>query len=232
MQLHWPDPDFSGSKRARRSFALAIRITLSFLVLIWLVFALQWLTGLDLLRYGLRPRDPAGLVGLLTTPLLHANLAHLASNSLPLFIGGVAMLFLYPNSSVRVLPLLYLGSSLLAWTFARPSVHIGASGLVYGILTYVFVAGILRRDVRSVGVSLMVWFFYGSMVWGIFPVVPRMSWELHASGLVLGVLLAWVFRRWDRPPLKTYDWEDDEPEASHDEDAEQARTRDEDSRPW
>lgn len=209
MQLRWPDPDFAGSARAQRSFGLAIRVTLAFLILIWLIFGLQWLTGLDLLRFGLRPRDPAGLIGLLTTPLLHASLAHLVSNSLPLFVGGVALLFLYPNSSLRVLPLLYIGSAALAWTFARPSVHIGASGLVYGILTYVFVAGIVRRDVRSVGVSLMVWFFYGSMVWGVFPVVPRMSWELHASGLVLGAVLAYVYRGWDRPPLKTYEWEDE-----------------------
>ncbi len=210
MRLDMPDPDYSASGRARSNFRLAVKLSLGFVGLVWLMFGLQQLIGPQMTALGLRPRDPAGLLGLVTTPLLHGSFSHLLSNSLPLFVGGVAMLFLYPNSSLRVLPALYLGSAALAWTFARPSIHIGASGLVYGMLTYVFVAGILRRDLRSVGVSLMVWFFYGSMVWGVFPLAPRMSWELHASGLVLGLVLAFVYRRWDRPPIKRYDWEDED----------------------
>lgn len=225
MQLRVPDPGYTASARARTSFMLAVKLTLGFVVIVWLMFGIQTVVGPEMARLGLRPRDPGGLLGLLTTPLLHGSLAHLMSNTLPLFVGGVALLFLYPNSSLRVLPLLYLGSAALAWTFARPSVHIGASGLVYGILTYVFVAGILRRDLRSVGVSLMIWFFYGSLLWGVFPLISTMSWELHISGLILGLLLAFLYRDWDRPPLKTYDWEledeeDDDPswsESGHEE---------------
>lgn len=239
MQLRWPDPDYAASRRAQTSFRLAVKLTLGFVALLWGIHGFQALTGLDLTPLGLRPREWAGLTGLLTTPLLHGNFEHLVSNSMPLFIGGVAILFLYPNSALRVLPWLYLGSGALAWTFARPSIHIGASGLVYGILAYVFVAGVLRRDVRSVGVSLMVWFLYGSMIWGVFPLAPRMSWELHASGLVLGLVLAWVYRRWDRPPLKTYDWElEDEDDDDDDDLAEQHEGREkrwpdkEDDDPW
>ena len=216
MRLEIPDPAYTASRRSRQNFSLAVRLSLAFVALIWLIFLIEWLTGYSLAGFGLRPREPMGLLGLITTPLLHGGLAHISSNSLPLFVGGVAILFLYPNSSLRVLPLIYVGSAALAWTFARPSVHIGASGLVYGILAYVFVAGILRRDIRSVGVSLMVWFFYGSMIWGVLPAGRSMSWELHATGLFLGVLLAVVYRHWDRPPLKRYDWEDedDEPDDS------------------
>jgi membrane associated rhomboid family serine protease len=210
MQLRMPDPGYTSSARAKTSFVLAVKLALGFVALVWLVFGIQTIVGPEMTRFGLRPRDLGGLWGLLTTPLLHGSLGHIMSNTLPLFVGGVALLFLYPNSSLRVLPMIYLGSAALAWTFARPSVHIGASGLVYGILTYVFVAGILRRDLRSVGVSLMIWFFYGSMLWGVFPLMPRMSWELHASGLVLGLVLAWVYRDWDRPPVKTYDWESED----------------------
>jgi len=227
MQLRFPDPDYAASRRAQTSFKLAVKLTLGFVGLLWLIHAFQAVTGLSLVGLGLRPRDWAGLSGLLFTPLLHGNLEHLISNSMPVFIGGVALLFLYPNSALRVLPLLYFGTSALAWTFARPSIHIGASGLVYGMLTYVFVAGVLRRDVRSVGVSLMVWFLYGSMVWGVFPLAPRMSWELHASGLVLGLVLAWVYRDWDQPPLKTYEWEHED-EDDHQIDA----ADDEDDEPW
>lgn len=212
MQLRFPDPEHAGSRRAQSSFRLAVKLALGFVLLLWLIHVFQALTAVDLSRFGLRPRHWAGLSGVLFTPLLHGSFEHLISNTMPLFIGGVALLFLYPNSALRVLPLLYVGTSALAWTFARPNIHIGASGLVYGMLTYVFVAGVLRRDVRSVGVSLMVWFLYGSMVWGVFPVAPRMSWELHATGLVLGATLAWVYRGWDQPPVKTYDWEKEDEE--------------------
>lgn len=212
MDLRTPDPAFTASKRARKNFLLAVKLSAVMLVVVWLVFLFEQLTGLDLSRFGLRPRDGEGLLGLLTTPLLHANLAHITSNSIPLFVGGVAMLFLYPNSSLRALPVIYVGSAALAWVFARPSLHIGASGLVYGMLAFVFVSGILRRDLRSVGVSLMIWFFYGSMLWGVLPVQRGMSWELHASGMVIGVIMAFAFRNWDLPPLKRYAWEDEEHE--------------------
>ncbi|MEM1080587.1 MAG: rhomboid family intramembrane serine protease [Pseudomonadota bacterium] len=171
------------------------------------------LLDLNLIRFGLHPRDGMGLMGVVTTPLLHFNLSHIVSNSLPLLIGGTMMLYLFPNASVRALPVLYFGSSALAWLFARDSIHIGASGLIYGLLAFVFVSGILRRDMRSVGAALLIWFLYGSMIWGVLPAAPDMSWELHASGFVLGVWMAVVFRNWDRPPMKRYDWEDDDAEG-------------------
>ncbi|NBB91571.1 MAG: rhomboid family intramembrane serine protease [Gammaproteobacteria bacterium] len=207
MHLKRPDPEFTGSSRARRSFSLAMRLTAGFVAVMWAVFLFDSLTGLDLIRFGLRPREGVGLLGLATTPLLHAHLAHIASNTLPLFIGGVAMLFLYPNSALRSLPVMYVGSAALAWMFARPSVHIGASGLIYAILAFVFVSGILKRDLRSVGVSLMIWFLYGSMLWGVLPGAGSSSWELHASGMLIGVILAFVYRDHDLPPLKRYEWE-------------------------
>jgi len=213
MDLRTPDPAYTASKRARANFILAIKLSAIMVVIIWIVYLFEQLTGFDLSRFGLRPREGAGLLGLFTTPLLHGNLSHVASNSIPLFVGGVAMLFLYPNSSLRALPVIYVGSAALAWVFARPSIHIGASGLVYGMLAFVFVSGILRRDLRSVGVSLMIWFFYGSMLWGVLPVERGMSWELHASGMAMGVVMAFVFRRWDLPPLKRYGWEDEEHES-------------------
>lgn len=217
MHLDRPDPDYTGSSRARRNFALAMRLTAGFVAVMWAVFLFDNLTGLDLIRFGLRPREGVGLLGLATTPLLHAHFAHIASNTLPLFIGGVAMLFLYPGSALRSLPVMYVGSAALAWMFARPSVHIGASGLIYAILAFVFVSGILKRDLRSVGVSLLIWFLYGSMLWGVLPAAGSSSWELHASGMVIGVILAFVYRDQDIPPLKRYEWEEefeDEPGES------------------
>jgi membrane associated rhomboid family serine protease len=210
MQLHVPDPDYTGSARAIRSFWLAIRLVLGLLIVMWAVYGFELLLSIELSGFGLRPREGIGLLGLVTTPLLHGNFNHILSNSVPLFVGGVALLFLYPVAALRALPLIYFGSSGLAWLFARSSVHIGASGLVYGILAFVFVSGMLRRDVRSVGVSLMIWLLYGSMIWGVIPSVEGTSWELHLSGAMIGVIMAFLLKHHDRPPLKRYDWEDED----------------------
>jgi len=213
MQFRMPDPEYTASARSRANFLLAFRIVLGFVVVMWSVFFFDQLVELRLIRFGLRPRDGAGLLGVVTTPLLHYDFRHLASNTLPLLVGGTMLLFLYPNAALRVLPALYFGSGLLAWTFARASVHIGASGLIYGLLAFVFVSGVLRRDLRSIGAALLVWFLYGSMLWGILPGRPDMSWELHASGMLIGLAMAVRYRHFDHPPMKRYAWEDEpEPE--------------------
>jgi membrane associated rhomboid family serine protease len=101
----------------------------------------------------------------------------------------------------------------LVWLFGRSSVHLGASGLVYGLVSYLFMAGLLRRDRRAVAVSLLVVFMYGSLAWGVLPIQPGVSWETHASAAAIGVLLAFALRRFDNPPRKRYAWEDEIAEA-------------------
>lgn len=232
MRLKVPDPDYATSRRSRGNFVLALKLSFGYIALIWSVFIFDQVLNLGLVRFGLIPGHVEGLRGVLTAPLLHLNFPHIASNTLPLMIGGTAMLFLYPNSSLRALPVIYAGSGLLAWTFARESVHIGASGLVYGMLAYVFVAGVLRRDMRSVGTSIMIWFLYGSMVWGVMPTAPGTSWELHLTGALLGVVMAWVCRDWDHPPYKRYSWElEDEEEPAPWEDEDDFRIGRDDSSP-
>jgi len=210
MALGKPDPRCAQSRKAHANFRLAMKITLVFIGILWAVFILDTVFGLRLARFGLRPGSIPGLVGIITAPLLHGSFEHLLSNTVPLFVALTAALYLYPASLLRVLPLLWLGSGAMAWVIGRPSLHIGASGLIYGLLAYVFAGGILRRDLRGVSVSLLVGFLYGSMVWGVLPIRPNMSWEMHLSGAAIGFLLAVLYRRWDRIPLVHYDWEDDE----------------------
>jgi membrane associated rhomboid family serine protease len=210
MHISKPDPHFMSSKRAHRNFSLALKIALWVVLLLWFILIADSLLGLDLARFGLRPRQIPGLTGVFTAPLLHAGFEHLFSNTLPLLISLTAILYLYPASAMRVMPVIWMGSGLLAWFIGRPSLHFGASGFVYGLLAYVFIGGILRLDMRSVAVSVMVWFLYGSMIWGVLPIRPHMSWELHLSGAILGVALAIVYRRWDIAPAKRYAWEDDD----------------------
>lgn len=210
MHLGKPDPNFIASRRAQQNFKLALRIALLLTGFMWLILFLDYFLALELTRFGLRPGHLKGLIGLLTAPLLHSGVEHMFSNTAPLIVSMTTILYLYPRSSFKVIPIIWIGSGMLAWMIGRPSLHFGASGFVYGLLAFVFVSGILRLDMRSVAVSIMVWFLYGSMIWGVLPIRPNMSWELHLSGAILGVVLAIVFRHWDITPLKRYEWEDND----------------------
>lgn len=210
MALGKPDPRYTLSRRAQANFRLALKVALVFIGVLWTIFIFDTVFGLRLGRFGLRPGSAMGLIGVFTAPLLHANFQHILSNTLPLFIALTATLYLYPNAAIRVIPTIWIGSGVLAWLIGRPSLHYGASGLIYGLLAFVFMSGILRRDMRSISVSLLVGFLYGSMVWGVLPTRPQMSWEMHLSGALIGLLLAFVYRDLDRVPLLKYEWEEDD----------------------
>lgn len=210
MQLQKPDPSFTSSPKAKRNFLVALQAGLWMAGILWFITITDAYLDLNLGRFGLRPREVFGLWGILTAPLLHSGAEHMFSNTAPLIVSITTILYLYPNSSVRVIPMIWLGSGLLAWFIGRQSIHIGASGFIYGLLAYVFVSGMLRQDMRSIAVSLLVWFLYGSMIWGLLPIKPRMSWELHLTGAILGVAMALIYHKWDRVPIKRYDWEDDD----------------------
>src|SRR5450755_3617335 len=172
MQLHIPDPAHTGSERARANFRLAVKMVLGFVALIWLIQLLNWALDLGPEDFGVRPRELIGLPGILFAPLVHGGFGHLIANSPPLLVLGTTMLYLYPKSALRVLPVIYLGSGIAVWLFARSSSHVGASGLVYGLVSYIFVAGLIRRDTRAIAASLLVCFLYGTLAWGVLPIQP------------------------------------------------------------
>lgn len=209
MQVHIPDPAHTGSVQSRAEFRAACIVALAFVVVIVVIHALGSALGLGLQRFGVHPRDLFGLPGIVAAPLLHGDFAHLMSNALPLAVVGTAMLYLYPDASRIVLPAIYFGPGVAVWLFARDSVHIGASGLVYGLVCYVFVAGILRRDRRAIAASLLVAFMYGALVWGVLPIRIGVSWETHLAAALIGVALALLLRGRDIPPRKRYSWEDE-----------------------
>jgi membrane associated rhomboid family serine protease len=209
MQIHVLDPDYASSERARANFRLALKIALGFVALIWLIDIVNWALALELQRFGVRPRQSAGLPGILLAPLLHGGPVHLLANSLPLLVLGTGMLYLYPNSALTVLPAVYLGPGIAVWLFAERGVHVGSSGLVYGLVTYIFVAGLIRLDRRAIAASLLVAFLYGSMVWGVLPIRPGVSWQTHLAAALIGLALAIALRRLDIPPRKRYSWEDE-----------------------
>jgi len=210
MQVDIPDPEYTSSERSRANFWLAFKIALGFVALIWLIDMSSWALDLELRRFGVRPRTFAGLPGILLAPLLHSGPFHLVANSAPLLVLGTGILYLYPNSALKVLPAVYLGPGVAVWLLAAGGNHIGSSGLVYGLASYIFVAGVIRRDRRAIAAALLVAFLYGSMVWGVLPIQPGVSWETHLAAGLIGLALAVALRHLDIPPRKRYSWEDEE----------------------
>jgi membrane associated rhomboid family serine protease len=217
MRIDTPDPSWTASAQARANFRLAVVLALAFVALLWALLAAN--AALDVPPLGVRPRTPEGLAGVLVAPLSHAGLGHLAANSAPLVVLLVAMLHLYPQAAPAVLPWLYLGPGIAVWTFGRDALHAGASGLVYGLTAYVFVAGLIRRDRRAIAASLAVAFLYGYTVWGVLPIRRGDSWETHLAAAVLGIVLALWLRRRDVPPPVVYPWEGAGPEPPEDDPA-------------
>jgi membrane associated rhomboid family serine protease len=187
---------------------------LAFVALLWALKVLEVAAGLDLVPFGVFPRRLSGLGGVLLAPLIHGSWSHLVANSAPLLVLGTAVLYGYPRSARIVLPVVYLGAGLAVWLFARPSFHVGASGLGFGLLSFVFTIGVLRWERQAIALAMIVSFLYGSMIWGIFPYDASVSWETHLSGALIGIVLAFALKWFDPPrPRKRYSWEDEEQDA-------------------
>jgi len=192
-------------------FNQSLCIAAAFVALLAAIELLDRSLHLQLHHFGVYPLDPVGLRGILLAPLIHGSWYHLLSNGFALLVLGTTLLYGYPRASKPVLALVYIGSGIGVWLFARHSYHFGASGLAHGMMFFIFTTGILRRDKMSVALSLIVFLLYGNMLWSIFPQEPGISYESHFFGAVTGVLAAFLFRDYDpAPPVKTYDWEDEE----------------------
>jgi membrane associated rhomboid family serine protease len=181
----------------------------AFIVLLWIILIIQQTFSLNLpYELGLYPRKLSGLIGILTSPLIHGGYTHLFSNTLPVFLLSAGIIYFYPETAFKVLTIIYVFTGLLVWLFARSVYHIGASGLIYGFAAFLFFSGIFKRDNRSIGLSLLVTFLYGGMVWGILPGQPGISWESHFFGGLTGIICAFIFRKKDKH--YKYDWEAEE----------------------
>jgi len=201
------------TRKLRRSFFIAACFT----TVLWLIKLVEITFDMNLTQYGVYPLRASGLWGILWAPLIHGSLSHVFANTLPIIILGTALLYGYPRSAKIVIPIIYIGTGLGVWLFARSAYHIGASGLTLGMLLFVFTIGVLRWDKRAIALALIVSFLYGSAIWGIFPGDPQISYESHLFGAVIGVALAILFKTYDpAPPKKKYSWEDEEEDLEND----------------
>jgi len=176
-----------------------IYISTFILGLIWLVFGVDALLPINFLQYGIVPRSTNGLAGILFAPFLHANLPHIISNSIPLFVLTLSLFLFYEKQAVAVWLGVMLIGGMLVWLFAGlfsgPSVHVGASGVIYGLVAFFVASGIYRQSAKAILISIVVIIVYGSLIFGIFPSQPRVSWQGHLFGALAGLYMAYVFRK-------------------------------------
>lgn len=193
----------------KKKFLLSLFFPLLFVGLLWLIKISEIILNEDFSSFGLYPLQIKGLIGIITSPLIHGNLDHLIANSGPLLILGTALFYFYSKVSFKVIFLIYLMTGIWVWFGGRPSFHIGASGIVYGLAGFVFTSGIIIKNIRLLALSLLVVFLYGSMIWGIFPIDPKISYESHFLGLIAGVVLAFIYKN-EGPQPELPEWINEE----------------------
>lgn len=184
---------------------------LIFLFVLWVIKIFETQFNVSLHFLGVYPLDFDGIQGIITGPLIHGSFEHLASNSLSLLILVTALFFGYPNSVLKTISIVWLGSGIGTWLLARDAWHFGASGLTHGLFFFLLVASILRKDKRSVALMMIAFFMYGGMLMSIFPREVNVSFEYHLFGAIAGVIAAILFKDSD-PKLqeKVYEWEGEE----------------------
>ncbi len=196
----------------RKKFFLSIIIPFIVVFLMWLVKITEVLFETDFSSLGIYPLSIEGIPGILLSPFIHHDFNHLFNNTLPLFLLSVGLFYFYSEVALKVFLWTWFLTGLLVWLGGREAWHIGASGLIYGIASFLFFSGIIRKYFRLVALSLLVVFLYGEMVWGIFPgIYKNVSWESHMLGFFSGIALA-VWYRKEGPQMPVYEWmmEDDE----------------------
>ncbi len=180
---------------------------IAFVLLLWLIFAIEIRFGFNLNKLGVYPQKISGLVGVFFSPFIHSGISHLWHNTIPLFVLSTALFYFYRPIAFKVIIYGILLSGFLTWTFGRPSYHIGASGLIYVLASFIFFKGVFAKYYRLIALSLLVAFLYGSMIWNTLPLEVGVSWEGHLSGLIVGLVFALLFRKQIAKP-KRYVWEE------------------------
>lgn len=198
-------------------FFTAGYVGIALLVLMWSAFIYDWIFSANLYKWGVLPRSISGLWGILFSPFIHdqTDFGHIINNSAPILILSWALYYFYRKIANQILFISWIIGGLFVWIAARSSYHIGMSGVIYSLAFFIFFSGVFRKEAKVMAIALFVAFLYGSMIWGVFPLDPRISFEAHLFGAVVGVALAYFYRKEGETfKKKRYQFEiDDENEA-------------------
>lgn len=185
-----------------------IAFPLFFVWFLWFVYWLQIKYSFDFDVNGIYPRTFSGLQGIIFSPFIHADLNHLYNNSIPLLILLAALRYFYSRQFFEVIMYGILISGIITWIIGRNSYHIGASSLIYALVSFIFFKGIQTKYYRLVALSLTVIMVYGGLVWYVFPKVEeQISWEGHLGGLIAGFVLSILYKTPEYTKIVHYDWE-------------------------
>lgn len=193
-----------------------IGLPVFFVLLLWIIYWIQIRFDFDFYQHGIYPRDFSGLQGIFFSPFIHENLSHLYNNSIPLLVLLAALQYFYANQSLVVIGFGILFSGLITWLIGRENYHIGASGLIYVLVSFIFFKGIQTRYYRLVALSLTVILLYGGMIWYVFPEVDqKISWEGHLSGFITGLSMSFFYKIPEYAKPIIYEWQnpDFDPQA-------------------
>jgi len=205
-------------KEEKRRFYGSMLFPGLLVLVLWFIKLIEVGFQVSFSDFGLLPQTFTGLRGILLSPLLHADWAHLSSNSVPLFLLSSGLFYYYGNKAPVIFILCWLVTGLWVWIFAADTgTHIGASGVVYALATFHFTSGLLRREPRMMAFSLLVVFLYGSLVWGISPDFfpgKNISWQSHLLGGLAGIVIAFAYRG-EGPQRKIYQWDDEDDDIEY-----------------
>ncbi len=204
---------------AKESYNLRrLLFPLFLLIIVWLIKIWELLNNVNLTNLGVFPGKISGLKGILFSPLIHSDIAHLSANSIPLFVLTGGLFYFYRAIAWQTFLLNYFLCGFWLWFIGRPSYHIGASGIIYGLTAFLFFSGFFRRDNRLMAFSMLILFLYGGMIWGVFPYFfpnQNISFEAHLTGLISGIVLSIFFKN-KGPQRKKYSWEFEEEDDEND----------------
>ena len=220
------DPDLAAAPSVLLRFRRALNLSMATVIVLASVFFLQGRIG-DLEPYSIHPQHWDSLPAILTAPLLHGSLEHLAANAFSVLVLGTLAGTVFPRATVRALPLIWLGAGFGTWLIGTGGYHLGISGITHGLGFLVFTLALLRRDRASIAAALIAFFFFGGMLLTVLPQEWGVSWEYHLSGAVMGILAGLLWHRADpMPPRRRYSWEDTPEEDVQWEEIEPARPDD------
>jgi membrane associated rhomboid family serine protease len=178
----------------KKHFLESLRFPFFFVGLMWIVHIMKLMLGMSLAQFGVLPREIYGLKGIVTGPFIHGDIQHLISNSIPMLMLLTMIFVFYRKVAVKSFVVIYLLTGAAVWLFAHDAFHIGASGVVYGLVSFVFWSGVFRRNIKSIILSLIVIVLYSGYFYGILPNQTGISWESHLFGGLAGILVAYLFK--------------------------------------